>query len=33
MCFGDITKLNDIFFIPLYTFFDELNDTIKANSK
>ena len=33
MCFGDITKLNDIFFIPLYTFMDELNDTIKANSK
>ncbi len=31
MCQGDLTKLNDIFFIPLYTFFDELNDTIKAN--
>ena len=33
MCQGDLTKLNDIFFIPLYTFFDELNDTIKGNSK
>ena len=33
MCQGDLTKLNDIFFVPLYTFFDELNDTIKANSK
>lgn len=33
MCFGDITKLQDIFYIPIYTFFDELNDTIKSNSK
>lgn len=33
MCFGDITKLEDIFMIPLYIFFDELNDTIKENSK
>ncbi|MFZ4741177.1 MAG: hypothetical protein ACOYLE_08420 [Bacteroidales bacterium] len=33
MCYGDITKLNDIFFIPLYTFFDELNDSIKGNAK
>ncbi len=33
MCFGDITKLQEIFFVPLYTFFDELNDGIKANSK
>ena len=33
MCFGDITKLNDIFFIPLYTFFDELNDVVKERSK
>ena len=33
MCQGDLTKLDQIFYIPLYTFFDELNDTIKANSK
>jgi len=33
MCFGDITKLQDVFFIPLYTFMDELNDVIKENSK
>ncbi len=31
MCFGDITKLQEIFFVPLYTFFDELNDAIRVN--
>jgi len=33
MCQGDLTKLDAVFFVPLYTFFDELNDQIKANSK
>ena len=33
MCQGDLTKLDKIFNVPLYTFFDELNDTIKQNSK